>query len=451
MPESAPDHVNPDKTPTENFIILNRTIGRSWRLSPMSPRGRKFVSLSEDELVRIFWTDVTLRKQLQSYAHPTLPSFTDPSRIPQEDAVGWLKNLDPGELINRLLTDIGGFTEDERRKRKDWSRSAHRMSIGDMTAHISNIRDKDFNPKASYSSKGYALRGSIKTDGYRIQLLAFKLNELNCVKYRRLGEDKLPDPLISTLGGTDHYLTEIRNVVKTTEDVKRIWDCDPKEIKILAIDLGQAFVVGASALLPSSASATPTDGEEQGAITEIDVPLPTQFHNLAVSQKAVYQPTFKHRRWLEQRKGRAVEGTESIAHKETNLPPLRGPEASIAEYVNQSGVVETDLETFYNNVTLKKHQWDAKRARDQEFKLVGKRLLELVGGTPGAKRDSKNKVIIGIGLGEFSSNSRLSSLHTAFSEYFVQLVSNRAFLEPTFTMTLQGSTINFIVFWYCFI
>ncbi|KAF9348418.1 hypothetical protein BGX26_000173 [Mortierella sp. AD094] len=45
----------------------------------------------------------------------------------------------------------------------------------------------------------------------------------------------------------------------------------------------------------------------------------------------------------------------------------------------------------------------------------------MVGGTPGQKRDEKNKVIIGIGLGEFSSTSRLSSLHTAFSAYFVQL------------------------------
>lgn len=424
LPESAPDQVNPDKTPAENFIILNRTVGRSWRLSPMSPRGRKFVSLSEDDLVKIFWTDVTLRKQLQSYAHPTLPSFTDPSRIPQDDVVGWLKNLAPGELINRLLTDIGGFTEDERRKRKDWSRSAHRMSIGDMTSHISNIRDKDFNPKDSYSSKGYALRGSIKTDGYRIQLLAFKLNELNRVKYRQLGEDKQPDPLTSTLGGTNHYLTEIRNVVRTAEDVQRIWGCDPKDIKILGIDLGQAFVFGASVLLPSSASAIPTDGEEQGPVADVDVPSPTRFHNLAVSQKAVYQPTFKHRRWLEQRKERAVEGTESISHKETNLPPLRGPDASITEYVKQSNVVESDLEAFYNNITLKKHQWDSKRARDREFKLLAKRLLDLVGGTPGAIRDSSNKVVIGIGLGDFSSNSRLSSLHTAFYKYFVQLVSS---------------------------
>ncbi|KAG0292900.1 hypothetical protein BGZ97_005482 [Linnemannia gamsii] len=417
LPDSAPDQVNPDKTPAENFIILNRIVGRSWRLSPMSPRGRKFVSLSEDDLVRIFWRDVTLRKQLQSYAHPTLPFFTDPTRIPQGDVVGWLKNLAPGELINRLLTDIGGFTEDKRRKRKNWSRSAHRMSISDMTSHISNIRDKDFNSKDSYSSKGYALRGSIRTDGYRIQLLAFKLNELN----RQLDEDKQPDPLTSTLGGTDHYLTEIRNVVRTAEDVQRIWGCDPKDIKIVGIDLGKAFVFGASVLLPSSASAIPTDREEKGPVVDVDVPLPTRFHNLAVSQKAVYQPTFKHRRWLEQRKEHAVEGTESISHKETNLPPLRGPDASITEYVKQSSVVESDLEAFYNNITLKKHQWDSKRARDREFKLLAKRLLVLVGGTPGAKRDSSNKVVIGIGLGDFSSNSRLSSLHTAFCKYFVQL------------------------------
>ncbi|KAF9178231.1 hypothetical protein BGZ50_007958, partial [Haplosporangium sp. Z 11] len=261
---------------------------------------------------------------------------------------------------------------------------------------------------------GYALRGSIKTDGFRLQLLAFKLNELNCVKYRRLD--------------TDQYLTENRNVVKTKEDVERIWECDPRDIKILGIDLGQAFVVGASALLPSSASVTAADRQEHGNVAEIEIPLPTRFHNLAVSQKAVYQPTFKHRKWLEQRKGRAAEGDESIAQMETNLPALRGAEASITNYVEQSKVVESILETFYNNVTLKRHQWDAKRARDKEFQLVAKRLLKMIGGNPGRKRDQDDKVIIGIGLGEFSSTSRLSSLHTAFSKYFVQLARSLGYI-----------------------
>jgi hypothetical protein len=262
-----------------------------------------------------------------------------------------------------------------------------------------------------------------------------------------LDEDKQPDPLTSTLGGTDHYLTEIRNVVRTAEDVQRIWGCDPKDIKIVGIDLGKAFVFGASVLLPSSASAIPTDREEKGPVVDVDVPLPTRFHNLAVSQKAVYQPTFKHRRWLEQRKEHAVEGTESISHKETNLPPLRGPDASITEYVKQSSVVESDLEAFYNNITLKKHQWDSKRARDREFKLLAKRLLVLVGGTPGAKRDSSNKVVIGIGLGDFSSNSRLSSLHTAFCKYFVQLVSSYLHNDAArHRVTMIGYMIMFLLY-----
>jgi len=213
--------------------------------------------LSEDGLVRVFWKDEILRKQLQGYARQSV-SVPNPC---QDDVVGWLKDLDPGLLINKLLTDIGGFTAEEKKKKKHWSRAARRMSMDDMKAHISAIRHADFNPtiQGSYSEKGYTLRGSIRTDGFRLQLLAFKMNELKCVKYRRLDADKLPDPLTSTLGGTDHYLTEIRNVVKTKEDVKRIWDCDPRDIKILGIDLGKAFVVGASALLPSSASIATTD------------------------------------------------------------------------------------------------------------------------------------------------------------------------------------------------
>ncbi|KAG0346297.1 hypothetical protein BGZ54_005264, partial [Gamsiella multidivaricata] len=45
----------------------------------------------------------------------------------------------------------------------------------------------------------------------------FKLNEPNAIKYRRLPEAKLPSRTTSTLGGTDYFLTEIRNVVKTKQ------------------------------------------------------------------------------------------------------------------------------------------------------------------------------------------------------------------------------------------
>ncbi|KAG0195025.1 hypothetical protein BGX33_004499, partial [Mortierella sp. NVP41] len=126
----------------------------------------------------------------------------------------------------------------------------------------------------------------------------------------------LPPRITSTLGGTDYYLSEIRNVVSTSEDIAKLWDCAPEQIKILGIDLGQAFVVGASALLPSREPPGKPQGREldststefllshvEGAVEDLMAKKPpTRFYNLAVKQKAVYQPTLKHRRWLEQRK-----------------------------------------------------------------------------------------------------------------------------------------------------
>jgi hypothetical protein len=56
-----------------------------------------------------------------------------------------------------------------------------------------------------------------------------------------------------------------------------------------------------------------------------DSPKPL-FYNLTVKQKAaVYQPVFRHRRWLENKKAVIPEGEEeSVADIETRLPPLKG-------------------------------------------------------------------------------------------------------------------------------
>ncbi|KAF9079119.1 hypothetical protein BGX23_005020, partial [Mortierella sp. AD031] len=266
------------------------------------------------------------------------------------------------------------------------------MPLEEMRSHLRNIRDDNFEP-TSYTEKGYALRGSIRTDGFRLQVLAFKLNELHSVKYRRLPVDKLPSRLTSIVGGTDYFLTEIRNIVSTKQDVTQLWSCDPKSIKILGIDLGQAFAA--------------------------EEPSP-KFFNLAIKQKAVYQPIFKHRRWLERRKGQTVEGGASISQIETSLPSRRGPEASISNYTQREKEVEGRLDSFYGNVVLKKHKWNARKARAEEYRLIADRLLQLVGGSTGAKRDENNKVVIGVGLGKFSSKTRLSSLHESFQSYFVQ-------------------------------
>ncbi|KAF9122109.1 hypothetical protein BGX30_002202, partial [Mortierella sp. GBA39] len=163
---------------------------------------------------------------------------------------------------------------------KNYPKSAFLMPVDEMRVHLQRIRDVDFEP-AAYAERGYVLRRSIRTDGFRIQ--AFKLNEIHSVKYRQLSPDKLPCRFTSTLGGTDYFVTEIQNIVSTKQDVARLWDCEPKCIKILGVDLGQAFVVRASAILPpckqpsvehgqdtDDASMTPSqpyidDAEESGA------------------------------------------------------------------------------------------------------------------------------------------------------------------------------------------
>ena len=124
------------------------------------------------------------------------------------------------------------------------------MSLEEMRLHLQRVRDPDFDSR-TYTTTGYALRGSIRTDGFRLQALAFKLSELSAVKYKRLPQERMPRRITSTLGGLDDYFTEIRNVIKTPQDVADIFDCPPEQVKIVGIDMGQACVIGASAILPS--------------------------------------------------------------------------------------------------------------------------------------------------------------------------------------------------------
>ncbi|KAI1302678.1 hypothetical protein EDD11_005591, partial [Mortierella claussenii] len=63
------------------------------------------------------------------------------------------------------------------------------------------------------------------------------------------------------------------------------------------------------------------------------------------------------------------------------------------------------------------------RAKAEEYRQITNSLLKIVDGSLGAKREDKNKVIIGVGLGEFSPKTRLTSLHEFFRSHFVQKAS----------------------------
>ncbi|KAF9969701.1 hypothetical protein BGZ75_002690, partial [Mortierella antarctica] len=199
------------------------------------------------------------------------------------------------------------------------------LSLRQIKDHLEPLRQPDFDP-ANYNEKGYVLRGSVRTDGFRLQLLGFKIKELQSVRYRRLSERVLPERVTSTVGGVDYYLSEVRNIIRTKEDVARLWPMTrPEDIKVVGMDLGQACVVGLSALLPAQSLDQPP-----AVPAAAPGPDPIMFHNMVVKQKAVYQPLFKLRRWTESQKGIKPPGdAQSINDIECRLPPLRGQEANV--------------------------------------------------------------------------------------------------------------------------
>jgi len=410
LPADAPCRIDPKVSAIENFLKLNKSVNNPWIISPISSMEDGYVYLSEKELITVFWKDNELQKFLRNCARPTFPSVRNPALSAMEI---WLAGQKPGHLITKLLTDIGTFNETQRKKKRGYARNTWSLSREELIGHLNGIRHPDFTPD-DYTARGYVLKGSIRTDGFQLQLLAFKVKELNAVKYKRLHESKLPTRINSTLGGTGDYLTEIRNVVRSREDVSRFWTCEPERIKVLGIDLGQAYVVGASALLPDHPRSAACDEDKS----------PGTFFNLAVKQKAVYQPTFKLRRWSENRKQATEIDGKSITEIETSLPPVRGDRANIADYVERVRGVEEQLHSFYNeNHTFKRKRWDSQKARQEEYQRIADSLLKMVGGSYGAMRDVNNNVVIGIGLGNFDSKGRLSSLHGSFNEFFVKTVS----------------------------
>ncbi|KAG0038024.1 hypothetical protein BGZ82_001267 [Podila clonocystis] len=146
------------------------------------------------------------------------------------------------------------------------------------------------------------------------------------------------------------------------------------------------------------------------------------FYNLAVKSKAVYQPSFRFQRWLEGKKKAVPDGEqESICDIESKLPPLKGQGASVIKYIQELEMAEKRLLEFYSGSEdqYKRHKWDMERARSFEFQVIADRLFNIVGGSSGCQRDLSNHVLIAVGLGQFSTKSGLSSLHSSFLGYFV--------------------------------
>ncbi|KAG0319327.1 hypothetical protein BGZ99_005147 [Dissophora globulifera] len=449
----------------ESFFFFNSLVGHKYQVTPVSPIEHGFMTFTESELGAFFIKKPSLRKHLRSLVEQDTQVSGEFKLVHLNS---WLPRQAPGLLIQSFISPVA--TTDGLSSRQK-GRAGHvaaikLLNLDEIKSHVNNLRDSSFQP-CLYDDKGYILHGSVKTDGFRVQLLAFKIRELQSVRFRRYKEQLLPDRLVSTVGGTDHFLQEIHNVVKTDIDVKKIWDCTTNQagdITYLGVDLGQTCVVGACALLPSHKQPRGWKkknrsknrkkrrrrrGSKEGKKATVESNPAAgsrstdraRYLNLAVKQKAVLQPMFKHRAWIEAQKTAATvqsstgaqlstSTTEaaqdqqrllSILDIETNFPALRGENSSARDYFEHRNNYMAELDKFYNgNHKFKKHAWDHARAKKEEYRRITDSLLRMVGGCVGAKRDANNKVVIGIGLGQFGSDKKLSSLHTTFEAYFIK-------------------------------
>lgn len=425
------------------------------------------------------------RDELHPFLKNVIGSTDQQRRLSQEELTrDWLPLQTPGTLIRRLIAPVDPRTPDgERlrgRQKKDAGIAAAVKVVKPqvLRAHINNLRRKGFDPH-TYEEKGYFLRGSIRTDGHQLQLLAYKVRELNSVKFKRYSTDVLPDRLTTTIAGTSDFLTEIHNVFRTPADVQRLLGCTPEEadkVSYLGLDLGQAFVVGAYGFL--SQDKTPRIGKQgrrrhrrkkkrgsrgrrnrgsgKGKKKGICQARGERHINLAAKQKAVAQPTLKHRSWVEREKATSLKvpsissttNTESVAPPtsnqpstssmeatpsvelsistiESSLPPLCGANSNFTDHVECRNANKTYLDEFYNgkNFRFKKYKRMSKKARMMEFHQLADSLLRMIGGSIGEKKKEEDLVVIGIGMGQFTSTSRLSSLHGSFQSFFVQKVT----------------------------
>ncbi|KAI7822851.1 hypothetical protein BC939DRAFT_172096 [Gamsiella multidivaricata] len=230
----------------ENYLAINKLSPNPRRIIPMSTAKQPFVSFTERQLAMFFFNrGGALRARVQELVGTVCTSM--------QDVEEWIGGKEPGFLIKHLIVDIDPEDLTSRQRGKAGHRAAIKLlSLDDLETHLQMLDDPEFRPE-TYARKGYFHRGSLRTDGFTMQLLCSKVRELLSVKYKRLPDDRLPPRLTSTLHGTSDFLTEIRNVVRTKDDVARLWPgVDPKDIKILTLDAGQAFVVGAYAHLPQS-------------------------------------------------------------------------------------------------------------------------------------------------------------------------------------------------------
>ncbi|KAF9176601.1 hypothetical protein BGZ49_006118, partial [Haplosporangium sp. Z 27] len=138
------------------------------------------------------------------------------------------------------------------------------------------------------------------------------------------------------------------------------------------------------------------------------------FRNLKIKQKALMQPQFKYRRVLEKNK------TDDVRDMEASILPKKGvSDAGIQSYLQSVGNLK-GLDDHYNNTFRhRRDTWDMKKARDAEDRIAINAILDMVKSDSNGNPIPPNKVLWVIGLGEFNTGCKLTSLHGTFGSKLI--------------------------------
>ncbi|KAF9980298.1 hypothetical protein BGZ79_006356, partial [Entomortierella chlamydospora] len=137
-----------------------------------------FVTFSEYDLASFLWKHDAARDYLKDLMAADFPSASRDSFNLTWCIRDWLPGKDPGFVIKKVICDVAKEGLTVRQQGKAGHRAAiDLLSLQQLHDHVNELRQPSFDPR-TYAKKGYVLRGSIRTNGNGLQLLAYKLREL---------------------------------------------------------------------------------------------------------------------------------------------------------------------------------------------------------------------------------------------------------------------------------
>lgn len=358
------------------FYFTNKLLPDACRfaMSPQSGFKDCFIDITEEGLLRALCTSDDVKNYVKNVYGLLGPNVTMQQLV--HAAV-----TQKGVLIAKVLFRL---TQDETDKALRRHKHGYHATVELLGAPC---------------NKQYILNGTFRTEGQTLQLLAFNTKKFK--KSSSADDDVGYDDNHSKdtdSQGVDRLLKNVDDMFPNVDAVRNHFS-DPEKVTIVGIDLGETFTAAACAINFAV-------GDENGV------------RNLTVRRSALYQPTLKARKYIEERKSAKVRSAEQSVpgNKDCSF-------SASSEYASKRLLVQSVLQSFYASKRFKRLAHDQKKARRGEFDVATNAILKMAGTHIGRHKMEKEDVLFAIGLGDFNTRTKLSSLHTSFSSHLICKVS----------------------------